>query len=481
MALGLVILLSAGYLYSAEGDKLPITTKSEAAKSYLLQARETGDKLKGPEALELYGKAIKEDPDFALAYIEKAQFENSGRAFVDDINKATALRDKVSDGERLLIDAAQENLNGNNDKEIEILQKVVALYPNDERMHFTLGQVQQANQDYNAALPELQKSIEINPQFTPAYNILGYVYKNMGNFAEAEKAFQKYISLVPNEPNPYDSYAELLLKEGKYDESISNYQKALSIDANFNSSKAGIFADHLYQGKIAEARAQVNDFLQNAKTNAEKETGHNMLAISYAYEGSFDQALSELEKEYEVTRNDNDDYPDMANVQLRMGTVLYENGQYDKANEKFDAALNDFNKSASTQEGKDNFKNRIGYFRDLVAVKEQSSNTMAGAKSEEKVVNVLNQKTDAQAQLSHQLKAITAIEQKDPDVALNELKQANLSDPYVYFLTGRVYQLKGDDENARNWFDKAIKNNELPTLNAAFAQFNAKKYYNGMK
>jgi len=64
---------------------------------------------------------------------------------------------------------------------------------------------------------------------------------------------------------------------------------------------------------------------------------------------------------------------------------------------------------------------------------------------------------------------------------LNELKHANQNDPYVYYLMGRAYQIKGDDQNAKTWFDKAINNNELPTLNSAFAQLNAKKYYNGMK
>jgi tetratricopeptide (TPR) repeat protein len=468
LVLGLILLLSTNYLFCADGDKLPITTKSETAKKYFLQAREMGDKLKAPEALNLFNKAVQEDPDFALAYAEKSQFENRGKNFIDDINKAVTLRDKVSDGEKLLIDSRHENLNGNVNKEVEYLEKAVSMFPNDERLHFSLAVVRQTNQMYDKALPELNTAIQINPQFSPAYNILGYVYKNMGNFPEAENAFKKYISLVPNDPNPYDSYAELLLKEGKFDESIENYQKALNIDPVFNSSKAGIFAAHLYQGKINDARNQVNTFLKTAKTSTDKETAHNMLAISYAYEGQYNKAISELEKEYQVARSDND-YPNMSNVQIRTGIVLYENGQYDKANEKFRAALDDFNKSGSTQEGIDNFSNRVNYLQNLVAVKQPNSSTMAGARE-------LNQKTDAQVRLSHQLKAIESIEQKNPDVALNELKQANQNDPYVYYLMGRAYQLKGDDQNAKTWYDKAINDNEIPTLNAAFAQFNAKKY-----
>jgi tetratricopeptide (TPR) repeat protein len=157
-----------------------------------------------------------------------------------------------------------------------------------------------------------------------------------------------------------------------------------------------------------------------------------------------------------------------------MGTVLYENERYDKANEKFQAALDDFNKSTSTQAGKDNFRNRVIYQQNLVALRQPINSTLAGAKE-------LNQKTDAQVKLSHQLKAVEAIEQKDPEVALNELKQANQNDPYVYYLMGRVYQLKGDEQNAKIWFGKAINDNELPTFNAAFAQLNAKRYYNEMK
>jgi len=480
IALGLILLLPVSYTYSDSGDKIPITTNSETAKNYFLQARDMGDKLKAPEAAELYNKAIQEDPDFALAYLEKSQFENSGKVFENDINKAVALRDKVSGGEKLLIDAMHENLNGNPTKQVEDLKKVISMFPNDERLHFTLGQVLQTNQNFEIALPELQKAIDINPQFSPAYNMLGYLYKSLGKFDEAENAFQKYISLVPNDPNPYDSYAELLLKEGKFDESIQNYQKALNIDPAFNSSKAGIFAAFLYQGKIDDSRNQVSDFLQNAKTNVQKETAHRMLAVSYAYEGQFDQALSELDKEYQLYQTEND-YPDMANAQIRIGTVLYENGQYDKANEKFQAALDDFNKSTSTQEGKNNFRNRIIYQESLVTLKQQNTNTLAGAKTMSPVVNLLDEKTKDQTKLFHQLKANVSIEQNEPDVALNELKQANQNDPYVYYLMGRAYQLKGDEQNTKTWFDKTINDNELPTLNSAFAQYNAKKYYNGAK
>jgi hypothetical protein len=49
------------------------------------------------------------------------------------------IADKASDGERMLIQATEAGADGNPTKQKEILDKLVAAYPNDERAHFTLG------------------------------------------------------------------------------------------------------------------------------------------------------------------------------------------------------------------------------------------------------------------------------------------------------------------------------------------------------
>lgn len=465
------ILLSGNLLYSSDVNKIPVTTKSETAKGYFLQAREWGDKLDAQKAIEFYTKAIKEDPDFALAYIERSFFQNSGKDLMADVEKAVSLENKVSEGEKLLIEATQANVNGDVKKEKEIYDKILSSFPDDERVLTQAGQFYSNQQEQGKAISLFQKAIEKNPQFSPAYNLLGYAYRNDGKLTESEATFKKYISLLPNDPNPYDSYAELLLKQGKFDESIQNYQKALSINPNFNSSRTGIVAAYLYQGKPDQARQEINNFLSSANSAVDKENAHRIMAISYLYDGQFDKALSEFDNEYKIAESEND-YVNMANIQNRMGLALYENGELDQAKEKFNASLDNFNKSAASQDAKDNFKNNVTYNETLINLKQQD-NSSAAAKSQDISIS---SNDENQNKIVHKINAIKAIDQKDGDASLNELKQANQNDPYVFYLMGRSYQLKGDQQNAKLYFDKAINYNGLPTINTALAYYNAKKY-----
>lgn len=462
----ILFLLTPLFIFSADNDKIPVTTKSETAKTLFMQARELGDNLNIPKALEAYTKAINEDPNFALAYAERSTFQNSGKDVVSDIQKAVSLKPNVSEGEKLFIDGLEAGLNRDIEKQRDSDEKLVSMFPNDERAHVILGQFYMAQREDNKAITEFQKAADINPKFASAYNMMGYAYKNLEKYTEAENAFQKYISLIPNDPNPYDSYGELLLKEGKFDQSIQNYQKALSISPDFTSSKSGIIMAYIYQGNFDKARSEINNFLSSATTNPDKETAHRLLGISYIYEGNLDKALSAFQDEYKLAEAEND-FPDLAAINVRLANVLYEKGNYSEAKDKLKESAEAYNKSMVSEDAKANYKSSLAFDESLIALKSPDSD-IAAAKTD----NVVKD-----ANLNHQLNSIKAIEKKDGDASLNELNQANQNDPYVQYLMGRSYQLKGDESTAKMHFDKAINFNGLPTVNSALAYYNAKKFY----
>jgi tetratricopeptide (TPR) repeat protein len=64
---------------------------------------------------------------------------------------------------------------------------------------------------------------------------------------------------------------------------------------------------------------------------------------------------------------------------------------------------------------------------------------------------------------------------KKADVCLSELEQANQQNPYNIYRMALVYQLKGDKEKAKEFFEKVINSNPIPNLNTAFALYKAKK------
>ncbi|HEU4509337.1 MAG TPA: tetratricopeptide repeat protein, partial [Pyrinomonadaceae bacterium] len=277
--------------------KIPITTSSDEARKAFLAGRELSEKLRITDSISHYDKAISLDANFALAHLLRAQVSPTGKEFFEHLKHAVSHADKASDGERMLIQAAEAGANGNPTKQKENLEKLVAAYPNDERAHFTLGGYYFGQQDFRNAISHYKKATELAPDYSTAFNILGYAYRQNESYAEAENAFKKYIELIPNDPNPYDSYAELLLKMGRFDEAIAQYNKALAIQPNFVNSHFGIAAALAYQGKTSEAQAELEKITQKARSDGERRTalfGQIVVAVD---SGKLDQALAEVEKQ----------------------------------------------------------------------------------------------------------------------------------------------------------------------------------------
>jgi len=124
---------------NSAGGKIAVTTSSEDARKEFLLGRDLQEKLLVQDSIQHYDKAISLDPNFALAELNRAQVSPTGKEFFDHLKKAVALADKASNGEKLLILGNEAGANGNAAKQKELLDQLVAAFPNDERAHFNLG------------------------------------------------------------------------------------------------------------------------------------------------------------------------------------------------------------------------------------------------------------------------------------------------------------------------------------------------------
>jgi tetratricopeptide (TPR) repeat protein len=453
-------------------SKIPVTTSSEQARQDYLKGRTLSENLRGQESIEYFTKAIQADPNFAMAYLLRSGFQPSANDFFADVKMAVSLADKVSEGERAQINGTNAGINNLPDKQKENFDKLVALFPNDERAHFLVGNYYTGLLEDQKAIDEFKKSIDINPNFPPVYNSLGYAYKNLKNYDEAEKTFKKYTELIPDDPNPYDSYAELLLKEGKYDVAIENYQKALSHNAGFVSSKVGIAAAYMYQGKYEEAQKVLQDLYDKSLNDGQRRTALFNMAVLYADQGKPDMAMNELRKEYSIAEKNND-YANMSGDLFNMGTVLYETGKYSEALDIFNKSVDVFNKSASEQALKDNVK-LGGLTSEATVLMKQKKFNDASAKADAYMNGVKAANNPNQIKLAHLVMGMIALEQNKPDDCLAEMNQANQQNPYVFYYQANAYNLKGDKNKAKEYYEMVMNFNPLPNLNNAFARVNAR-------
>src|SRR5437773_738365 len=188
------------------------------------------------------------------------------------------------------------------------------------------------------AIEHYKKATELAPSYSPAFNILGYAYRQKGDYASAEQALKRYIELIPNDPNPYDSYAELLLKMGRFDDSVEQYRKALSIDPHFVPSHFGISSDLMYQGKAAEAQAELQKMAEQARNDGELRTAFFGMAVVAADGGKLDKALQAMDKEYAVAEKKKDAAAMAADLQAK-GNILAAMPKYEAAAQAFDHSL----------------------------------------------------------------------------------------------------------------------------------------------
>jgi tetratricopeptide (TPR) repeat protein len=453
--------------------KIAITTSSEEARKEFLAGRDLAEKLRITDSIEHFDKALSLDPNFALAELNRANVSPTGKEFFAHLNKAVELSAKASDGERMLIQATEAGANANPTRQKEILEQLVAAYPNDERAHFNLGGYFFGQQEYTRAINHYKKATEIAPDYSTAYNILGYAYRQNEAYSEAENAFKKYIELIPNDPNPYDSYAELLLKMGRFDEAITQYNKALSIQPSFLNSHFGIAAALAYQGKASEAQAELEKITTKARTDGERRTALFGQMVVAADAGKLDQALAELEKQYALGQKGNDVPALAGDLQLK-GNILLEMGRANEAARAYEQALKTTTESSLSQDVKDNaalFHHynlaRVAIVKkDLATAKTETDTFRKGAEAA-KNANQLKQ--------AHELAGRIALEEKNYDTAITELAQANQQNPDVLYLLGLSYRGKGDAAKAKDSFTKAAKFNSLPALNYAFVRSKAEQ------
>jgi tetratricopeptide (TPR) repeat protein len=455
----------------AADQKIPITTSSPEAKAEYLQGRTLVDNLQITESIPHFQKAIELDPNFALAEMSWAGSAPTGGEFFEHLNKAVALADKVSNGEKLLILATQAGANANVKGQKEYLEELLAAYPNDERVQFAMGGYYFGQADYPPAIEHYKRATEIAPDWASAYNLLGYAYRQNVNYPESEKAFQRYVELIPKDPNPYDSYAELLLKMGRFDDAIVQYRKALEIDPNFLNAHQGIAMALLYQGKADQAAAELGNIATKARNDGERRTGLFALNVVHIDSGKLQNAMEDAEAQYKLGEKTND-VGAMAFDKGLMGAILLEQGKPDQAKKEYEAGAALVQASNLSQAIKSNTALVLHYNlarvaaakKDFATAKKEADAFRQGAAASNNPNQVKN---------AHELDGLIALAEKDYDKAIAELSQANQQNPQDFYRICVAYQGKGDAAKAAEFCKKAADFNSLPNANYAWVRTKA--------
>jgi eukaryotic-like serine/threonine-protein kinase len=170
------------------------TASLDALQSYsvgMAARRREGD----AAAMPFFRKAIEQDPNFALAHARLSTvYGNLGEqsASRDEITKAYAIRDRVSEPERLYITARYATVvEGSIPKTIDTYQIWTQTYPNDFVPHSNLAGAYEQRGDHDKAIEEYRTAIRLAPDEPLPYGNLAGIYTSLGRGDEARRIVEE--------------------------------------------------------------------------------------------------------------------------------------------------------------------------------------------------------------------------------------------------------------------------------------------------
>ena len=175
-----------------------VTTSSlEALQAFYMGDEEWTRTATPQAALPLYRRATEIDPNFGLAFalVGMMYFDMGDKVgWKEAIDRAYALKDGVSERERLLIEQEHYRLQGDDKKMREVEELMVRRYPRDAYFHGNLGVLYLNAGEPEKALPELQAGLRNGPRIIGAYVGVAAALEDLNRLDEARATLQKAIA-----------------------------------------------------------------------------------------------------------------------------------------------------------------------------------------------------------------------------------------------------------------------------------------------
>jgi DNA-binding winged helix-turn-helix (wHTH) protein/TolB-like protein/Flp pilus assembly protein TadD len=264
-------------LYVASGVETRTTSQftqdTEAYQSYLLGlyfwSRGREDMAK---ALPYFEQAVKQDPNFALAYTYLADCYYYNAA----VNGPVA-----SYAESLKM--SQENV-----------KKALSLDGNIAEAHTVLAGIKTLEKDYTGAEIEHQLALKLNPNFAIGHNRYGVFLFKRSDLEGAVRELRRGQELDPASRVTNAALANMLLFARKYDEAIKYAKRAVAIDPSYAPGKHALGEAYLLKGNYDDAINQFEEITRSNSTVYASKLAKVGLLIAYAKAGRRAEALKLL-------------------------------------------------------------------------------------------------------------------------------------------------------------------------------------------
>jgi tetratricopeptide (TPR) repeat protein len=266
-----------------------VTTSSQEAYRYYLEANEYMLKLYYEEAVFSFEKALEYDSTLAQAYSGLAVVYQDTAYMV----KALQYIDNVNQLDRLYILATAARLRGDPSTAIEQYENIIDRYPDEKWAYCMLGIELAMQGNLDTSIYYFKEAIRVDALFKHAYNWLAYIYDDLDLIDSAIAALDEYLALAPGEANPYDSRGDILAGHGRIDEAIESFEKAIEIKPDFLASHTSLGYMYLFKGDYERADSYFRESVAISNLTTRPD-GRLRLALVPLRRGKFERALQIL-------------------------------------------------------------------------------------------------------------------------------------------------------------------------------------------
>jgi tetratricopeptide (TPR) repeat protein len=282
--------LYAHHLKPGATATLPITTSVPQARVLYEKGMADYENLYLERCNDDWRAAVKEDPNFAVAWALIALNSGNPEEVSAARAKAKALVPKLTAGEQLMVGWIVKVQEGDYIEGISLMNDLLEMYPKDKHLFYLAGNWLMGEEGHEQAERMMQKALAIDKNFPAALNDLAYVYARNRQFDKAFAAMDRYVILLPKEPNPQDSYGELLRMAGNFEGSLQHYRAALKIDPDFVTSQVGLGDTYALMGNQEQARVEYEKAIRYAHTEADRLDYTMQKAMTWVRDGNFAEA-----------------------------------------------------------------------------------------------------------------------------------------------------------------------------------------------
>ncbi len=195
-------------------------------------------------AMDLFGKALELDGNFALARYRLGlalQATNNRWKAVGEFRKAIQLDPNFAEAYRGLGDLLRLSPRRLYDQAIEAYTKAIDLQPDFAEAYVGRGDAWQAKGNHDNAIAEYKKTIALDPENARVRVSLGRIYYNeKGQYHEAVAEYNRAIQLEPTLLEAHLALGEVYEEKGLYQDAIARYSKVLEIESGHPTAHYGL-------------------------------------------------------------------------------------------------------------------------------------------------------------------------------------------------------------------------------------------------